>query len=123
MGGGLYLRPRDFIKLGQLFLQGGVWRGRRVISKDWVEQATVHHTRLNNGNSDGYNWWLREMRVGEQSYRTYGAGGNGGQTVTVIPELDLVVMFTGGNYGDRRTWNKFAQELLPQYILAAASPR
>ncbi len=122
LGGGLYLRPRDFIKLGQLFLQGGVWRGRRVVSKDWAERATVQHTRLNNGNSDGYNWWLREMRVGEHSYRTYGAGGNGGQTVTVIPELDLLVMFTAGNYGDGRTWSKIVPELLPQYILAATNP-
>lgn len=122
LGGGLYLRPRDFIKLGQLFLQGGVWRGRRVVSKDWAEQATVQHTRLNNGNSDGYNWWLREMRVAEHSYRTYAAGGNGGQTVTVIPELDLVVMFTAGNYGDR-IWTKIVPELVPQYILAAASSR
>jgi CubicO group peptidase (beta-lactamase class C family) len=37
-GGGVYLRPRDALKLGQLYLAGGLWNGTRVVSRDWVDR-------------------------------------------------------------------------------------
>jgi CubicO group peptidase (beta-lactamase class C family) len=42
-GGGAYVMPRDGIKLGQLFLDGGVWNGRRVVSQHWIDMATTPH--------------------------------------------------------------------------------
>ncbi len=48
------------------------------------------------------------------------AQGNGGQLVMVVPELDLAAVITAGNYGNFPTWRKFFEELLPQYIIAAA---
>lgn len=120
LGGGIQLRPRDAIKLGQVFLDGGVWNRRRVISQRWVAQATSFHTRLTSGNRDGYNWWLNDLQVGDRVFHTYGATGNGGQVITVVPELKLVVMFTGGNYSNFPMWRKFNEEYLPQYIIPAA---
>jgi hypothetical protein len=37
----------------------------------------------------------------------------------VLPELDLVVFFTAGNYGNYQVWRRFREELLPSYILSA----
>ena len=115
-GGGIYMRPRDFLKLGQLYLDGGVWNGRRVVSKEWVRTSTAHQVRTSDGGSDGYAWH-RHVLGGLQ---TYEASGNGGQFAIVVPERDLVVTITAGNYGQYGTWRTFREELVPKYALAAA---
>jgi CubicO group peptidase (beta-lactamase class C family) len=123
-GGGLYLRPRDQLKLGQLYLNGGVWNGKRVISKDWVERSTSRQSTfgktLGADHDYGYGWHLYHWEVGDRSYRAYAAGGNGGQMVMVIPDLDLVVGFTGGAYGEFAKWYKWQMDLVPQFIIPAA---
>lgn len=124
-GGGLYLRPRDQLKLGQLYLNGGMWNGKRVISKDWVEKSTSRQSTfgqtLGADHDYGYGWHLYHFEVNGRSYRAYAAGGNGGQIVMVIPDLDLVVGFTGGAYGEFPKWYKWQSELVPQFIIPAAA--
>ncbi|QSQ18995.1 serine hydrolase [Pyxidicoccus parkwayensis] len=119
LGGGFHIRPRDALKLGQVYLKGGVWNGRRVISKSWVERSIARHAVMSPGRTYGYAWWRHELTVGGRTYAEYEAGGNGGQLIMVVPELDLTVMFAGGNYNQVKVWRKFREELLPQYILAA----
>ncbi|NBD09462.1 MULTISPECIES: serine hydrolase [Corallococcus] len=123
LGGGISMRPRDALKLGQLYLGGGTWNGRRVVSQRWVERSTAQHATMEPGRTYGYAWWRHEFRVGDHVYSEYEAGGNGGQLVMVIPELDLVVMFTGGNYNNSAVWRKFREELLPQFIMSAVTPK
>jgi CubicO group peptidase (beta-lactamase class C family) len=119
MAGGISIRPRDELKLGQLYLDGGVWNGRRVVSKDWVTASTQKHSRFPD-HDYGYAWHLLDAKVGEHVYREYEAGGNGGQFVIVVPELDLVVGITAGNYGDFRTWYAF-KDLVAKYVIPAAT--
>jgi CubicO group peptidase (beta-lactamase class C family) len=123
MGGGIQMRPRDLMKLGQLFLAGGRWRGRQVVSKTWVERATRPHSSIHAPNDYGYAWWIRERRVGEKRFRTFEATGNGGQLLMVVPDLELVVMFTGGNYNQGAVWWRWGDELVPRFILPAAGTR
>ncbi len=118
LGGGAYMRPRDFMKLGELFLRGGKWNGKQIVSKQWTEASWQPHSTLENHNY-GYGWHLGEYSVAGRTYRRVEAGGNGGQFVIVVPDLDLVVMFTAANYGDYRTWSKYRDELVPQYIIPA----
>jgi CubicO group peptidase (beta-lactamase class C family) len=119
MGGGIKMRPRDFMKLGQVMLDGGRWNGRQIVSREWVERSLAPHSGLNARDDYGYGWHLLEFRVGQKTYRAFNAGGNGGQLLVVVPGLDLVVMITAGNYGDYPTWSKFLTELVPQRILPA----
>ncbi|HEX7518496.1 MAG TPA: serine hydrolase [Chthoniobacterales bacterium] len=122
--GGLQLRPRDELKLGQLYLAGGVWKGRRVVSRDWVERSTARHSSFEPAfgvdHEYGYGWHLYHLKSADHSYRVYAAGGNGGQIVMVIPELDVVVGFNGGSYGEFPKWYKWQTELVPQFIIPAA---
>ncbi|WP_338863981.1 serine hydrolase [Myxococcus stipitatus] len=122
LGGGIYMRPRDALKLGQLYLSGGSWNGRRVVSQRWVERSTARHAAMNPKQTYGYTWWRHELRVGDRVYSQYEASGNGGQLIMVVPELDLVTMFTAGNYNHVALWRKFREELLPQFILSAVTP-
>lgn len=118
MAGGIYLRPRDMLKLGQLYLSGGVWHGRRVISKQWVKVSTSRHSQFSPDHGYGFTWHLHQINVDNHSYSEYAAEGNGGQFIMVIPELDMTVVITAGNYGAFDTWYKF-QQLVPQYVIPA----
>lgn len=124
-GGGLYLRPRDQLKLGQLYLNGGVWNGKHIVSKDWVERSTSRQSTfgktLGADHDYGYGWHLYHFEVEDHSYQAYAAGGNGGQIAMVIPDLDLVVGFTGGAYGEFAKWYRWQTELVPQFIIPAAA--
>jgi hypothetical protein len=73
-------------KLGQVFLGGGAWEDKRVVSSDWVQAATDPENA-----SYGYMWWLD--RAG------YYATGVGGQEIWVVPDLDMVVVMTGASGG------------------------
>jgi CubicO group peptidase (beta-lactamase class C family) len=127
MGGGLYLCPRDQLKLGQLYLNGGTWNGRRLVSKDWVTESTrvraefTPQPPFDTDHGYGYGWHSRPLEYGGQTYRDYYAAGNGGQYVIVIPSLDLVVGMTGGDYSEARKYYPWESGLVPQYIIRAAA--
>lgn len=124
MGGGAYVRPRDQLKLGQLYLAGGIWNGKRIISKEWVVDSTSFHSRFapafGQEHEYGYGWHIQNLNSGGKTYRAFSAGGNGGQFVIVIPDLDLVVGITGGNYGEFNKWGGWELELVPKFIIPAA---
>jgi CubicO group peptidase (beta-lactamase class C family) len=122
-GGGVQMRPRDLLKFGQAYLDGGVWNGRRLVSRAWVERSTAHQIDSQNGGSDGYGWHRSTLTVDGRAYREYEANGNGGQFLIVVPDLDLVVVFTAGNYQQYQIWRKFRDEMVGQYVIAAVRGR
>ncbi len=101
---GLYLRPRDMAKIGQLVLQEGVWNGRQVVSSEWikasVEESAPISTQMRqwfHTSGYGYLWWLEEYPSG--SIEAYSARGHGLQFIVVLPKVNMVVVFTGGAWG------------------------
>lgn len=114
-GGGALFLPRDFMKFGQLMLNGGTWNGHRIISREFAERATssLYHLR---GQTYGYLWWGIDYPYKNRLVHSYYMGGNGGQVVVVFPELDLVVAFFGGNYNSVGTFYS-QRTLIPQYVL------
>jgi CubicO group peptidase (beta-lactamase class C family) len=120
---GIYLRPRDLAKFGWLYCSGGKWDGRQIVPEEWVADSTkvqydfnkekeaeadagVLSNEQSTAKSDadaqdgsggklpengyGYKWWIG----GKTDYHEYSARGYGGQSITVIPELGLVVVIT-----------------------------
>ena len=124
-GGGLYMRPRDQLKLGQLYLSEGVWNGRVVVSREWVKRSTLRHgdmkprMDIDVKHGYGYAWHFRAHKANGQTIHYYWAAGNGGQLIIVIPELDMVVGFTGGDYAQFRKYLRWEIELMPRYIFPA----
>jgi CubicO group peptidase (beta-lactamase class C family) len=102
--GGLFLRPRDMAKIGQLYLQKGVWDGNRVIPQEWVEASTIESIPIVPSEHHvpdliwgyGYQWWLGTFTTGDID--SYFAAGWGGQYIFVLPELEMVVVMTAGAY-------------------------
>ena len=118
LGGGSYFLPRDFIKLGQLFLQQGRWMGRRLFSTDWAAQAVRPQSGLTAPGDYGYAWHLTTYAANGTTFPAYEAQGNGGQYLIVVPKLQLVIGILSANYGDYFTWRTF-HDLIAQPIVAA----
>jgi len=99
-GGGLHISPRDMAKLGYLFVNKGRWHGRQIISSAWIEEATRAHARFGPmwTTGYGYQWWLYRFKCENETIDAYAAVGWGGQRIIVLPTLDLIVVFTAGNY-------------------------
>jgi CubicO group peptidase (beta-lactamase class C family) len=125
-GGSVAVRARDFMKFGQVMLNGGTWRGHRVLDADYVKAATSPQYHLRNVYY-GYLWWVEDYPYKERKLRIYSARGAGGQLVFVAPELDLVVTTMGGNYSNRRGMrylgNLIANSVLPAVREAGDDPR
>jgi CubicO group peptidase (beta-lactamase class C family) len=119
--GGVSLRPRDMGKLGLLMLAGGVWEGARVVSQEWVDRSTspailfstTHPTLY----AYGYNWWLGRFPLGDHLVDYALAMGWGGQLVYVIPQVEMVIVLTGGQYYEESPLD--ADDLIEAFILAA----
>jgi len=105
--GGLYLRAEDLAKIGYLYLQDGVWNGRRILPDGWVRDATTSHVRVNTTWNYGFQWWLTTRNGVDIS-----AGrGFGGQLLFVIPSKNIVAVVNAWNvFGDKT--NDIASALL-----------
>ncbi len=121
MGGGLHLRPRDMAKYGQLYLDGGVWHGRRLLSEEWIRESWGRYGRLapldRNGHQYGYLWWHHVYAVGDDTIETLEARGNGGQYIFVVPSLELVAVITAGNFRTGKT--RQPEEIVRRFVLPA----
>lgn len=120
MGGGTLILPRDFLKLGQLMVDDGMWRGKRVLDREFVARATSPLVAIGTrGRKYGYLWWIEDRPYEDRTVRAVMALGNGGQIVMAVPELDLVIAFMGGNYSDVPLLLSKTNVFVPESILAA----
>ena len=98
-------------KFGQLFLDGGVWNGEQLIPKYWVEECTkVQYARSASYASYGYQWWVKQF--GDKNYDTFFAQGYAGQQIFVVPELNLVSVFTSNCSNTHTPWTYFGDYVL-----------
>lgn len=92
--GGLRLRARDLAKFGLMILRDGNRKGRQIVSQHWVEKSTIKQMEIaNNINSMGYLWWPGSYTFKEKKISYIASFGYGGQTMYIVPDLDLVFIF------------------------------
>ena len=121
----IHLRPRDMLKLGILFADGGRWHGRQILSESWVRASLAEHSHVDN-EGYGYFWWRHTFNVetptGSQEVVVIAAQGNGGQKIYLAPQYDLVAVFSGGGYNAESTPPNtlMAKIILPRLMKVAS---
>jgi CubicO group peptidase (beta-lactamase class C family) len=110
--GGLYLQGEDLAKIGYLFLHNGMWKDQRIVSADWVKQSLTPRLDAEEGMKYGYKWWLYP-RKGSQQF-IWMCLGFGGQRLMVLPEEQLIAVFTGWQIlGDEAPIPSLVDRILP----------
>jgi CubicO group peptidase (beta-lactamase class C family) len=117
----VYTNARDLARFGMLYLQNGVWQGKRLLSEDWIEfirsPAPASSVR---GSDYGGHWWLvPDDRKGEVPSDAYSTAGNRGQYVIVVPSHDLVIVRRGLDFG-KQGFNRW--DLLREVLTAFPAP-
>jgi len=93
--GGLGLRTRDIAKFGWLFLRNGKWKGKQIVPERWVREAPhTHFTSRGRGRSYGFNWMTGSRTGNGKRFAYIASFGYGGQTLYIVPEYDLILVFT-----------------------------
>jgi CubicO group peptidase (beta-lactamase class C family) len=122
---GLNARTIDFAKFGLLMLRRGVWNGRQLVPRDWIEQATTppadtpedyyHHDLFaddpffrSDGGFYGFMWWGYAPRGGRRDFFAFGRYG---QFIYVVPEKDLVIVRNGTSDGCVTFWPALLRRL------------
>jgi CubicO group peptidase (beta-lactamase class C family) len=113
---GLRLAPRDLASLGELVLAGGAWHGQPIVPADWIHTMLQPRLQTDWGGQYGYHWYIESVA----GHRLVAGMGNGGQRLFVLPELDLNVAITAGNYDDPDQW-RTPLTVLEQVILPATT--
>lgn len=87
---GLVMKPRDMAKIGYLYLKGGVWEGKQIISRQWIADSTARHIDINWGGKIakhyGYQWYIQPYGFHSMGYF--------GQFIFVLPNHNVVAVFT-----------------------------
>jgi len=109
--GEMWLKPHDMAKIGWLYLNKGRWGNMQIVSSEWVEVSTRGHIDATLFDHYGYQWWV-------DSSGYYMAVGFKGQRIFVVPEKNIVVVFTGDQTGGQ---GLILKNLLDFYIIPAAS--
>ena len=115
---GMRLRSRDLLKIGLLVQACGKWNGKQVVDQEWIDKSTAIH--VDNGRSKyGYFWWSQYHTVGGRKLLVKSARGALGQFIFMVPDLDVVVVFT--SYGTRKPFALLDRVVLPACVGRARS--
>jgi CubicO group peptidase (beta-lactamase class C family) len=124
-GWGVSLTSRDMAKVGLIAINKGRWNGEQLISKDYIEKSTER--LLFNGDDDifgggedvlnqgyGYFWWVTDLQYKDKVYTSASAQGGGGIFISMVKELDLVVIVTAA-HREHGTQQLIAQRIIPVF--------
>lgn len=88
--GGVKIKVEDILKIGILYMNGGVWNGKRVLSKEWCDRAIGFVKTLDKQGPYAFHWTSRNDGV------AYTATGSYGQTLCIVPKLNMAIAVTAG---------------------------
>jgi len=127
--GSFFIRPIDMLKIAQLVLDKGVWKGQQIVSEKWIRESTNCQTdvemsftrfaRTENAKYTtakyGYLWYREILEYENIKTELLFASGNGGQYMMILKEYNSAIVFTGSNFGNWK--GKLPFDILLKYII------
>jgi CubicO group peptidase (beta-lactamase class C family) len=114
MDGSLMLSPRDMAKIGMLVLNKGKWKGKQIVSGEWIEESTTEYFKVDPVFNYGYFWWLGNSQT-EKGTKVILANGWGSQFIFIVPKLKIVAVTTGNNTEIKDHFKPL--KMLDQYLI------
>jgi CubicO group peptidase (beta-lactamase class C family) len=120
--GGIQMNALDFARYGQLYKNGGLWNGKQIIPKQWIQKTFTQHRQIPGRDNEyyGYLFWNKKFQVNNKLYDAYYCAGNGGNYILVFKDLPLVVVITATAYGQPYAHPQVSR-MLSEYILPAVA--
>jgi CubicO group peptidase (beta-lactamase class C family) len=115
--GGSEYKSRDLLKLIQLCLNKGKWKGEQLLAESWLQKATTPKAKVDDTAEYGYLIWLKEYGNGKQ-YKSFYMSGMGGQRVVALPELKASIVITTTNYRSRNA-HPYSDKIINDFIIPA----
>ncbi len=117
LAGGLRMRALDFAKFGQLYKNSGIWNGKRILDKTWIQKTFTNYF-ADNKESEGYGYlfWRKVYKVGNKSYESYQSSGNGGNKIIIFKDLPIVMVITAKAY-NRPYAHSQVDKIVQEYLL------
>lgn len=110
----MHLRPRDMLKIGITYLNGGKWQGQQVIPKSWIDKVFTPQVDTGQGQYS-HMFWHRQL----SGIKYISADGDGGQYINIFPAQNMVIVMTQGNYLQWPLYAKQAEDIMSRFIFKA----
>ncbi|MDQ0923390.1 CubicO group peptidase (beta-lactamase class C family) [Pseudarthrobacter sp. W1I19] len=110
---GMFADTDAIARLGQLYLQRGIWNGKQILSTSWIDQATT--VKVATSAQDDPDWskgYGFQFWMARHGYRGDGAYG---QFCVVLPEYDVVLALTGQSMDMQKVLDLAWEHLLPAF--------
>ncbi|WP_281986505.1 serine hydrolase domain-containing protein [Aquimarina aggregata] len=121
-GGGIELRAIDFAKYGQLYKNKGLWNGKQILTKEWVEKSLAKQVSQDYGGIKGmhygYLFWNRVYTVNDKDYEVSFCTGNGGNKIFIFKDIPFVIVITASAYNKPGS-HANVDKMMIDYILPA----
>jgi len=117
LAGGLKMRALDFAKFGQLYKNNGIWNGKQILDKTWIQKTFTNYF-ADNKESEGYGYlfWRKVYKVGNKSFESYQSSGNGGNKIIIFKEIPLVIVITARAYNKPYSHSQ-VDKIVQEYLL------
>lgn len=118
--GGLQMNALDFAKYGQLYKNGGKWKGNQIIPNEWVNKTFTKQQQIKDRNNEyyGYLFWNKSFEVKDKRYEAFYCAGNGGNYIIVFKDQPLVFVVTAKAYGQFYAHPQ-VNKMISEFILPA----
>lgn len=94
---GLYLSSADLAKIFYLYLKNGKWEQQQLVKPEWIKESVKPSIKVNDYNDYGFQWWMFTYDGTKKPIDIWAGNGYGDQVPMIVPELDMVIIFTGWN--------------------------